>query len=122
MKEEATTNATPTAQLSEAGVSIWLDDLARNRLDTGSLQKLIHEKNVVGVTTNRSIFQAAITTGNDYDAKIAELAARGANVDETIFSADTPSARDVFHYRLRVVRRAGGSFYSRLAAHLSIVF
>ena len=67
------TNATPTAQLSDAGVSIWLDDLSRERLASGSLQKLIDEKNVVGVTTNPSIFQAAITSGSDYDAKIAEL-------------------------------------------------
>lgn len=91
--------ATPTAQLSEAGVSIWLDDLSRGRLDSGSLQKLIDEKNVVGVTTNPSIFQAAITTGNDYDAKIAELAAQGASVDETIFeitTADVADACDLF--------------------------
>ena len=64
---EAMTNATPTAQLSDAGVSIWLDDLSRERLDSGSLQKLIDQKNVVGVTTNPSIFQAAITSGTDYD-------------------------------------------------------
>jgi transaldolase len=96
---EAMSNATPTAQLSGAGVSIWLDDLSRNRLDSGSLQKLIDEKSVVGVTTNPSIFQAAITTGNDYDAKIAELAARGANVEETIFeitTADVADACDLF--------------------------
>ena len=93
------TDATPTAQLSEAGVSIWLDDLSRNRLDTGSLQKLIEEKNVVGVTTNPSIFHAAITTGHDYDAKIAELAAQGASLDETIFeitTADVADACDLF--------------------------
>jgi transaldolase len=93
------TNATPTAQLSDAGVSIWLDDLSRGRLKTGSLQKLIEEKNVVGVTTNPSIFQAAITTGHDYDAKIAELAAQGASLDETIFeitTADVADACDLF--------------------------
>ncbi|WP_276824338.1 transaldolase [Mycolicibacterium mageritense] len=92
-------NATPTAQLSDAGVSIWLDDLSRGRLQSGSLQKLIDEKSVVGVTTNPSIFQAAITTGHDYDAKIAELAARGADVEETIFeitTADVADACDLF--------------------------
>ena len=78
------TNATPTAQLSDAGVSIWLDDLSRERLASGSLQKLIDEKNVVGVTTNPSIFQAAITSGSDYDAKIAALAAQGSGVEEPI--------------------------------------
>ncbi|MBO1269848.1 transaldolase [Arthrobacter cavernae] len=93
------TDVTPTAQLSAAGVSIWLDDLSRERLSSGSLQKLIDEKNVVGVTTNPSIFQAAITSGKDYEAKIAELAARGASVEETIFeitTADVADACDLF--------------------------
>jgi transaldolase len=96
LKEEAKvmTNATPTAQLSDAGVSIWLDDLSRERLASGSLQKLIDEKNVVGVTTNPSIFQAAITSGSDYDAKIAELAAQGAGVEETIFEITTTDVAD----------------------------
>ncbi|RNL59489.1 transaldolase [Arthrobacter oryzae] len=88
------TNATPTAQLSAAGVSIWLDDLSRERLSTGSLQKLIDEKNVVGVTTNPSIFHAAITTGTDYDAKIAAQAAAGASVEETIFEITTTDVAD----------------------------
>ncbi|MFE4835443.1 transaldolase [Arthrobacter sp. NPDC056691] len=87
-------NATPTAQLSEAGLSIWLDDLSRERLASGSLQKLIDQKNVVGVTTNPSIFQAAITSGTDYDAKIAELAAQGAGVEETIFEITTTDVAD----------------------------
>ncbi|WP_026556523.1 transaldolase [Arthrobacter sp. 35W] len=93
------TNATPTAQLSDAGVSIWLDDLSRERLSSGSLQRLIDEKNVVGVTTNPSIFQAAITSGTDYDAKIADLAAQGASLEETIFeitTADVADACDLF--------------------------
>ena len=92
-------HATPTAQLSNAGVSIWLDDLSRERLSSGSLQKLIHEKNVVGVTTNPSIFQAAITSGTDYDAKIADLAIQGVSVEETIFeitTADVADACDLF--------------------------
>ncbi|BCT78224.1 transaldolase 2 [Sinomonas cyclohexanicum] len=93
------TNPTPTAQLSAAGVSIWLDDLSRERLSSGSLKKLIDEKNVVGVTTNPSIFQAAITSGADYEAKVAELAAQGASVEETIFeitTADVADACDLF--------------------------
>jgi transaldolase len=96
---EAMTNATPTAQLSDAGVSIWLDDLSRERLSSGSLQKLIDQKNVVGVTTNPSIFQAAITSGTYYDAKIAELAGQGAGLEETIFeitTADVADACDLF--------------------------
>ncbi|MBT8163836.1 MULTISPECIES: transaldolase [Arthrobacter] len=88
------TNPTPTAQLSAAGVSIWLDDLSRERLSSGSLQKLIDEKNVVGVTTNPSIFQAAITSSNDYKAKIAELAAQGAGLEDTITELTTTDVAD----------------------------
>ncbi|MDJ0320215.1 transaldolase [Pseudarthrobacter sp. PS3-L1] len=86
--------STPTQQLSDAGVSIWLDDLSRGRLDSGTLQKLIDEKNVVGVTTNPSIFQAAITSGTDYDDLIAGKAAEGANVEDTIFDITTTDVAD----------------------------
>ncbi|MET1017500.1 MAG: transaldolase family protein, partial [Leifsonia flava] len=50
------TGTTPLAELSAAGVSIWLDDLSRERITSGGLKKLIEEKNVVGVTTNPTIF------------------------------------------------------------------
>jgi transaldolase len=85
---------TPTQQLSDVGVSIWLDDLSRERLASGSLAKLIEKKNVVGVTTNPSIFHVAITAGSDYDAKIAEEAAKGASVEETIFEITTTDVAD----------------------------
>ncbi|OAE01708.1 transaldolase [Arthrobacter sp. OY3WO11] len=85
---------TPTQQLSDAGVSIWLDDLSRGRLDTGTLAKLIGEKNVVGVTTNPSIFHAAITAGTDYDGTIAKQAAAGASVEDTIFEITTTDVAD----------------------------
>ena len=49
------------ADLSEAGVSVWLDDLSRDRISSGNLQELIDSKSVVGVTTNPSIFQAALS-------------------------------------------------------------
>ncbi|MGN6442978.1 MAG: transaldolase [Arthrobacter sp.] len=85
---------TPTQQLSDAGVSIWLDDLSRGRLETGTLRKLIEEKNVVGVTTNPSIFHAAITSGTDYDQIIAGKAAEGASVEDTIFEITTTDVAD----------------------------
>lgn len=89
-----TPSTTPTQQLSDAGVSIWLDDLSRGRLSTGTLRKLIEEKNVVGVTTNPSIFHAAITTGHDYDDIIAAKAASGASVEETVFAITTSDVAD----------------------------
>ncbi|MEF2979224.1 transaldolase [Subtercola sp. YIM 133946] len=85
---------TPTAQLSAVGVSIWLDDLSRERLRTDNLQKLIAEKNVVGVTTNPSIFASALANGEAYDQQVRELAAAGANVTDAVFEITTS---DVAH-------------------------
>ncbi len=82
------------AALSEAGVSVWLDDLSRDRLQTGNLQELIDTKSVVGVTTNPSIFQAALSKGSAYDAQVAELAERGADVDATIRTVTTDDVRN----------------------------
>lgn len=93
------TEATPLAQLSAAGVSIWLDDLSRERIVSGGLQKLIDEKNVVGVTTNPTIFASALANGHAYEAQVAELAASGASVDEAVFeitTRDVADASDIF--------------------------
>ncbi len=80
-------------ELAAAGVSIWLDDLSRARLTSGNLAALIRDEHVSGVTTNPSIFQAAITSGTDYDAQIAALAGSGASVDETVFAMTTDDVR-----------------------------
>ena len=82
------------AALSAAGVSVWLDDLSRERLRTGNLQQLIDTKCVVGVTTNPTIFQHALSAGNAYDEQVAELAERGADVDATIRTVTTDDVRN----------------------------
>ena len=82
------------ARLSAAGVSVWLDDLSRERLQTGNLQELIDTKSVVGVTTNPSIFQAALSSGHAYDDQVNELAARGADVEATIRTVTTDDVRN----------------------------
>jgi transaldolase len=82
------------AALSAAGVSVWLDDLSRDRLQTGNLQNLIDTHSVVGVTTNPSIFQAALSKGNAYDDQVKELAERGADVDATIRTITTDDVRN----------------------------
>jgi len=82
------------AALSAAGVSVWLDDLSRERLQTGNLQELIDTRSVVGVTTNPSIFQAALSKGSAYDAQLEELAERGADVDATIRTVTTDDVRN----------------------------
>ncbi|MFC9985237.1 transaldolase [Microbacterium keratanolyticum] len=88
--------STPTAQLSAAGVSIWLDDLSRTRITSGNLAELIESRNIVGVTTNPTIFANAITNPDDtsYDGQVAELAGRGASAEEAIFEATTQDVRD----------------------------
>ena len=91
--------STPTARLSEAGVSIWLDDLSRERIVSGSLKDLIDRKNVVGVTTNPSIFAAALANGESYAAQVQQLARSGADVDKAVFEITTDDviqACDVF--------------------------
>jgi transaldolase len=82
------------AALSSAGVSVWLDDLSRQRLQSGNLQELIDTKSIVGVTTNPSIFQNALSHGDAYDAQVAELAERGADVDATIRTVTTDDVRN----------------------------
>jgi transaldolase len=82
------------AALSAAGVSVWLDDLSRDRLQSGNLQELIDTKCVVGVTTNPSIFQAALSKGTAYDDQVRELAERGADVDATIRTVTTDDVRN----------------------------
>jgi transaldolase len=85
--------------LSEAGVSIWLDDLSRQRINSGNLAALITERHVVGVTSNPTIFAHAVVHAEDYAEQIRELAARGASADEAVREitvADVQLACDVF--------------------------
>jgi transaldolase len=69
-------------QLSEAGVSVWLDDISRDRLRTGNLQSLIDQYHVVGVTSNPTIFAKALSGGSSYDEQIADLKTYDVSVDE----------------------------------------
>ncbi|MCW2573228.1 MAG: transaldolase, partial [Frankiales bacterium] len=81
------------AELSAAGVSIWLDDLSRERLLTGNLADLVRDKHVVGVTTNPSIFQKAMSEGTAYDDQLRDLALRGCDVGEAVRSLTTYDVR-----------------------------
>ena len=88
-----------TQKLSDAGVSIWLDDLSRERLTSGNLAELIKTHNVVGVTTNPTIFAGALSKGAAYAEQMRELAAAGASVEKAVFAAtcdDVRAACDVF--------------------------
>jgi len=96
------------AALSAAGVSVWLDDLSRERLQTGNLQQLIDTRSVVGVTTNPSIFQAALTAGTAYDEQVRELASRGADVDAVIRTATTDDVRNACDVLAKAYEASGG--------------
>ncbi len=80
--------------LTAAGVSIWLDDLSRARLDSGNLADLISTRNVRGVTTNPSIFEKAISVGAaSYAADLQHCAVSGLDVDATIRQLTTDDVR-----------------------------
>ena len=72
------------SDLSAAGVAVWLDDLSRVRLESGSLDKMRREQHVVGVTTNPSIFAKALADAEAYDAQLKDLAAQGVTVEAGI--------------------------------------
>ena len=81
-------------ELADAGVSIWLDDLSRERIETGNLADLVKEKSVVGVTTNPTIFAGAIADGERYDDQVRRLVEQGEPVDRVIFELTTEDVRN----------------------------
>ncbi|AXE25894.1 transaldolase [Streptomyces globosus] len=95
-------------RLSDEGVAIWLDDLSRKRITSGNLAELIDESHVVGVTTNPSIFQKAISSGDGYEQQLADLAARKVTVDEAIRMITTADVRDAADILRPVFDRTDG--------------
>jgi transaldolase len=81
------------AQLTDAGVSIWLDDISRERLTTGNLKDLVRDMHVRGVTSNPTIFAKALSQGDAYNDQVADLALRGVSVEE--------ASRDITTYDIR---------------------
>lgn len=104
----------PLADLSASGVAVWLDDLSRERLVSGNLAELVVDRSVVGVTTNPTIFQKALSEGTSYDAQLHDLALRGVSVDEAVRALtayDVRWACDV----LRPVHGATGGLDGRVS-------
>ncbi|NUS80013.1 MAG: transaldolase, partial [Streptomyces sp.] len=95
-------------RLSEEGVAIWLDDLSRKRITSGNLAELIDQQHVVGVTTNPSIFQKAISQGDGYDQQLSDLAARKVTVEEAIRMITTADVRDAADILRPVFDATGG--------------
>jgi len=93
------TTADTLSKLSAEGVAIWLDDMSRARLSTGTLADLIRDKHVVGATTNPTIFQKALDGSAFYDEQGSDLAQRGLDVEEAVRMITTYDVRwacDVF--------------------------
>ncbi len=98
----------PLAKLSAAGVSIWLDDLSRERLETGNLAELIKQRHVVGVTTNPTIFASALANGERYDEQLRSLVAKGASVEDVITELTTDDVRNACDVFADVFEASGG--------------
>jgi transaldolase len=106
-----TAGTDPLAALGAAGVSLWLDDLSRERLTSdgpSGLRALVRDAHVVGVTTNPSIFAAAVSAGDAYEEQLRALAGEGANVDEAIARITTDDVRDACDLLAGVYEATGG--------------
>ena len=96
-------------ELSDLGVSIWLDDLDRSRLTTGGLARMISEDHVVGVTTNPSIFSKAISTGAAaYAAQVASLASGQGDRELAVREMTSQDVRDACDVFSDVAARSDG--------------
>jgi transaldolase len=103
----------PIARLRDAGVSVWLDDLSRERLTTGSLAAL-RDRGVSGVTTNPTIFAKAITDSDAYDAQIRDLKLRQVATDQVLRELTTYDVRQACDV-LRPVYDATGGLDGRVS-------
>jgi transaldolase len=112
----------PLKELSEAGVAVWLDDLSRERLVTGTLATLIRDSHVVGVTTNPTIFQKAIAGSAFYDDQARDLAVRGVSVDEGLRAMtgfDVREACDLFRPAYDASDTVDGRVSIEVSPHLA---
>jgi len=96
------------ARLAAHGVSIWLDDLSRELLETGELARLVDECGVVGVTSNPTIFASALAKGERYNDQIRALARRGANLDTAVFEITTDDVRSACDLLVPVYQATDG--------------
>ena len=104
-----TTTATdPLGRLSDRGVAVWLDELSREMIVDGTLERLVRDKHVVGVTTNPTIFATALGKDACYDEQIRGLAERGANPDEAVRELTTEDVRMACDVLREVHERTGG--------------
>lgn len=94
--------------LAQNGVSVWLDDLSRSMISSGDLEQLLTDRGVVGVTTNPTIFAAALSKGEAYADQVAQLAGAGADVDAAVFAITTDDVRSACDVLRPVYDATGG--------------
>ena len=96
---------TATRKLHELGQSLWVDNITRTMLDDGHLARYIDELSVTGLTSNPTIFDKAIGSGDAYDGQVAELAGRGLEGEESVrmhdFEVGWVESVDISGARLR---------------------
>ncbi|QVQ52141.1 transaldolase [Spiractinospora alimapuensis] len=98
----------PLNELTEAGVAVWLDDISRERLRNGNLEWLVRERDVVGVTSNPTIFAGALKQGDAYDDQLRDLALRRVPVDEAVREITTHDIRSACDVLRPVYEATGG--------------
>lgn len=97
----------PVAALAAHGVSVWMDDLSRDLVRSGDLGRLV-ERGVVGVTSNPTIFAAALAKGESYREQVASLVADGADVDATVTALTTTDVREACDVLRPLYDQTGG--------------
>ncbi len=98
----------PLADLSAQGVAVWLDDLSRELLAGGRLSSLIADRHVVGITTNPTIFAAALSKGDRYNEQLHDLAGQGADAETAVFAVTTDDVRSACDVLAPVYEQTAG--------------
>jgi transaldolase len=96
-------------RLLDEGQSIWLDFISRDLIGSGRLARLIDDDGLRGMTSNPSIFEKAVSTGNDYDDEIAALARQGLDADHVFDQLAVADVSAACHQFDRVYRETGGA-------------
>lgn len=96
------------AALSASGVSVWLDDLSRQLLASGELEKRMSAYSIVGVTTNPAIFQSALADSSAYESALAEAVRADRDVDSVVRHLTTSDVRDACDVLADVHRATDG--------------
>lgn len=94
--------------LAANGVAVWLDDLSRTRITSGTLARSVEQGDIVGITTNPTIFAKAIGSGAGYDDQLKDLAVRGTAIGETLRLLTARDVRDACDILRPAYDKSGG--------------